>query len=443
MNDFTYYYNSSSQKKVNAKNSFDRFGDDLTELILQYLTFEDKVRLECVSKQWRRLVFNKQFVIDLRPETVTKDSLRRLYSLSEPSLDRQALESVLKKCPNIMEVIIVLYHFNNFKVDSFVLSLIGRYCKHIKSLKFRDIRSDDKTLDFFRMYGHKLEELELPKNFCDDYEEFKQILKFCPNLERIHFYPLKYYFDHDKEFLPKLQHIKSLVEITPQDLYELKIMSDKYSQSMKSLNIDLKGLNREELKIFIQCISRFKNLRQFKLIIDSLEIEEPIDDCLLLIGQKCNKLLKLDLKINENIHITDHFFDSFSKFKAIEKLKITLSEYIEVNGSIECFKHCKQLKELDITYDGLREDFFANIASFVPKLQSLHISTYEIFSNSFVNSFQSMKSIQKVTLHRKHHFIWYFGKCLSEVMLSPNRMKVFSIDENCGFIKKTWDPFGI
>ena len=50
--------------KVNAKNSFDRLGDDLTELILQYLTFEDKVRLECVSKQWRRLVFNKQFVIE-------------------------------------------------------------------------------------------------------------------------------------------------------------------------------------------------------------------------------------------------------------------------------------------------------------------------------------------------------------------------------------------
>ena len=39
--------------KVYAKNSFDRLGDDLTELILQYLTFEDKVRLECVSKQWK------------------------------------------------------------------------------------------------------------------------------------------------------------------------------------------------------------------------------------------------------------------------------------------------------------------------------------------------------------------------------------------------------
>ena len=39
----------------NAKDSMDRFGDHLTEEVLQYLTFEDKVRLECVSKQWRRL----------------------------------------------------------------------------------------------------------------------------------------------------------------------------------------------------------------------------------------------------------------------------------------------------------------------------------------------------------------------------------------------------
>ena len=47
------------------KNCFDRFGDDLTELIVSYLWFEDKVRLECVSKQWRRLVFNKQFELNI------------------------------------------------------------------------------------------------------------------------------------------------------------------------------------------------------------------------------------------------------------------------------------------------------------------------------------------------------------------------------------------
>ena len=46
--------------KVNGKNSFDRLGDDMTELIVSYLWFEDKVRLECMSKQWRRLVFKKR-----------------------------------------------------------------------------------------------------------------------------------------------------------------------------------------------------------------------------------------------------------------------------------------------------------------------------------------------------------------------------------------------
>ena len=57
--------NIKNERKVYAKNTFERFGDDLAEEVLQYLTITDKVRLECVSKQWRRLVYNKQFVIEL------------------------------------------------------------------------------------------------------------------------------------------------------------------------------------------------------------------------------------------------------------------------------------------------------------------------------------------------------------------------------------------
>jgi hypothetical protein len=34
-----------------SKNSFYRFGDDLCELLLSYLTLEDKFRFECVSKK--------------------------------------------------------------------------------------------------------------------------------------------------------------------------------------------------------------------------------------------------------------------------------------------------------------------------------------------------------------------------------------------------------
>ena len=97
--------------KVYAKNSFERFGDDLTEEILQYLTFVDKIRLECVSKQWRRLVFNKQFVIELNKNlgdnrNETQNSLIKLHNFvnNTSSINRPSLELLLKKCPNITKV---------------------------------------------------------------------------------------------------------------------------------------------------------------------------------------------------------------------------------------------------------------------------------------------------------------------------------------------------
>ena len=98
----------------------------------------------------------------------------------------------------------------------------------------------------------------------------------------------------------------------------------------------------------------------------------------------------------------------------------------------------------------MTEDFFANIASFVPKLQLLRIITYKKFSDSFIHSLNSLKTIQNVEhifFHRvkrtKQINNWYFGKSVSEVMLSPNGMNVKHINDNCGLITEEenldWD----
>ena len=50
---------------IYAKSSFDRFGDDLIELVLSYIPFEDCFHFRCVSKQWKRLIFNKQKDLDI------------------------------------------------------------------------------------------------------------------------------------------------------------------------------------------------------------------------------------------------------------------------------------------------------------------------------------------------------------------------------------------
>ena len=439
--------------KVYAKDSFDRFGDDLTQLILSFLWFEDKVRLECVSKQWRRLVFNKQFVIEIYDKTFYRqkgeNSLQEIYRRIDNNrqIDEQSIESVVKKCPNIRKVIILGI------VWSEVLSLFGQYCPNIKSLKL--LIDGIECLDFFLNYGHKLEELDIIYGINDNWNTvyIRDVLELCPNLKKVKLKNLPNgldYITEDKDFLPKLESFKNkslksnLLSIGFREVKKIEIMSDKYSQTMKTLKLCFGRMSYGKLKTGIEYICRFENLRKLKLKVSSKQITEPIDDCLSLIGQKCSKLLELDLSIKSSVPISDRFFDVFTQFKAIKILRIELPDNRRLlSGSIECFKHCKQLIELLIDYNELRKDFFTNIEIFLPKLQSLNIYTSKQFSDSFIDSFQSMKDIQSIELIDNDTFLkmWKFRKSLTDIMLGHNAKYVIRVNDICGEVNYDFDLF--
>ena len=82
----------------------DRFGDDMCELILSYLSLEDKFRFECVSKQWNRCVFEKHFELDISLMK-KQNSLNKVFDKTR-HLSRERLKFVLKKCPNLRKVIL-------------------------------------------------------------------------------------------------------------------------------------------------------------------------------------------------------------------------------------------------------------------------------------------------------------------------------------------------
>ena len=256
-----------------------------------------------------------------------------------------------------------LLNSNRYAFDSEVLSLFGQYCPNIKSLDITKTSSED--LKFFRIYGHKLQVINIYGNIV----EKKDLLKFCPNLKTIHIYQ-SYLLNEDKEFLPKLNNIRTYLFFNSSRVNQLKTMSDKYCQTMKTLHLRL-SFSDEELKIGIDCISRFENSKVLTLCfyVYQMKTSEKINDCLSLIGQKCNKLLKLGLTINNNlVAISDRFFYSFTHFRPIKFLKIHLWTKTVLSGSVECFKHCTELNEIDIDYSELSENFFTNIATFVPKL---------------------------------------------------------------------------
>src|SRR5690349_4776238 len=93
--------------REDQKSSFGRFGDDLTELIVSYLSLEDKLRFECLSKRWQTLVFAKQNRLIVDHRFAYKSSARVVVN---------RLESVLKKCPNISSIDISIAVNNSDKV---------------------------------------------------------------------------------------------------------------------------------------------------------------------------------------------------------------------------------------------------------------------------------------------------------------------------------------
>ena len=91
-----------SSRVVYERDSMERFGDDLTEEVLSHLWFSDKVMFECLSKQWQRLVFNKQFELDLNLYEDNEERKNTLYRQLRTEYNRidvykQSIETIAKE----------------------------------------------------------------------------------------------------------------------------------------------------------------------------------------------------------------------------------------------------------------------------------------------------------------------------------------------------------
>ena len=85
------------EDKNYRRDSFDdRIYDDLSEVILQYLSFKDKLRMESVSKQFQRTVFCKEERLNFELENVMQ------------------MQILLKKLPSITSI-----------TDMFVIYITG------------------------------------------------------------------------------------------------------------------------------------------------------------------------------------------------------------------------------------------------------------------------------------------------------------------------------
>jgi hypothetical protein len=125
------------------KDSINRLSDTLVEGILLCLSFSDKVVFESVSKQWKKVIYNKQTELRLNSyEIEGKHILNKLlqsfsasdfasgfaHKLGFKAINKESFESLLKKNKFIKTFQIECF------TDSSDLELIGKYCPNLENL---------------------------------------------------------------------------------------------------------------------------------------------------------------------------------------------------------------------------------------------------------------------------------------------------------------------
>ena len=125
--------------QVYSKDSFDRFGTDLCEVLLSFLKLEDRFRFECLSKEWQTLIYR------------TQTHLTCIKKVNDTSF-----EWILKKCQNITKISSKIGSIDDSKFE-----LIIKHCNHLNAIytKFNALSVDPIEM-FFTKCAKSMKSIE-------------------------------------------------------------------------------------------------------------------------------------------------------------------------------------------------------------------------------------------------------------------------------------------
>ena len=176
----------------------ERICDDLCPHILQYLSLEDKLRLECVSQQFQRSIITSQRVISLDFKRNIKNWLI-------------ILESLLKKFPNTTEVQSPDSYCNK------TIEMFGHYVIEIINPFTNDNKSDyNKAIELIIKYCNKLTHFDFCLNYLSGENLQNILLKYSLNFDSVNFHYLPDFPERYQQFFSSIKesNIKNLVNFS-------------------------------------------------------------------------------------------------------------------------------------------------------------------------------------------------------------------------------------
>ena len=376
--------NEFQSKEFNyRRDSFDvRFCDDLSIEVLQYLSLEDKLRLQCVSKQFQRTVFKRQSELYinlwdseehkkyLENKDLNNRNVYKYYYIEDQNLD--SFKALLRKCPKITSIeIIGEYHWHrDYNPDKFnqVFRLIIENCNNLNEVITMNDLNDSNLTEFYRKFGSKIK--NLPYFILIDFNRF-------PNIEKLQ---IDYICNYNDTIIPQLKLAKlKKLEIAFRERYEymLQTFIDTFP-TLTHLSVVFESKDQNAIYKPLRNISNLKHLIHLKINNKYEKNNKRFCGLMKQMANNCQNLKSIVCRF----YITDQNSDIkqllslLSAFPALKRLNLRLNFLAYFNfDEIISFKGLSNITHLTISFwiHSLNEKVLKNIDIDLPKLQYLEI----------------------------------------------------------------------
>ena len=236
--------------------------DDCCQLVFEYLSLKDKCRLERVSQQFMKLIYQKQWLLSVKNDFIP--NIINKYNVVDIGL----LEKVIKICPNIKRI-----DFSDAFVNDSVLNVITDCCSTLKDINFsvNDL-TFEAIIRFGEKFGHKLEYIYFHHEEESSQDNQQVLLDFCPNLKKLF---CGNFLSLNVITFPNLMklYLCHYDLWSEKDIQSFARFVDRYQNNIKRFEIYTNSDFYDYFNAFLLDIQRFSNLRVFDFYENSGDIE--------------------------------------------------------------------------------------------------------------------------------------------------------------------------
>ncbi|CAG2101381.1 unnamed protein product [Medioppia subpectinata] len=368
------------QPKIYAKNSMDRFGDDLCELLLSYLSFEDRFQCESVSKQFRRTVFGS--VVDIE---INDRFMRQILNTTIA----ETLATITIKCPKIETIDCRGIRAEYGEHIPEVLAIFQDNCHNLREIYCNLWQNSGQTMPTIGPLVTRI-------NVIDDNID-TQLLTHCHRLSQLKVDGLDDVFDTTSgQLLTKNLQKFELNSCLNSDYHQLSAF---VAHNLSLICLDISYYTYEthdSLTEMCGQLSRLTQLRDLYLVLEVIGGQYSLTDVLRTIGVNCKQLKRLSLYIYDSTRSKRQTLDSLRYYRQLKQLRLTQFHVIfaQIDLSLDPLSDCKRLTHLEINLIGKDVKVLIDCHKHCPRLQYLWIDGNENIDTECLSHLSRLPALQ-------------------------------------------------